>query len=93
MILYPGGPRITGLTKHRSIDGKHKVLTCEAEGSPKPEVQWSVNGTDVSHQHCQTESQPYTQHFRHYCCPKRTLNLVQFYARRKDAQIFLSATV
>ncbi|XP_056322611.1 CD166 antigen homolog A isoform X2 [Danio aesculapii] len=45
-LTVEGGPRITGLTKHRSNDGKHKVLTCEAEGSPKPEVQWSVNGTD-----------------------------------------------
>ncbi len=51
MILSPGTPRITSLTKHRSNDGKHKVLTCEAEGSPKPDVQWSVNGTNVSHYH------------------------------------------
>uniref|UniRef100_A0A673MTV7 CD166 antigen homolog n=1 Tax=Sinocyclocheilus rhinocerous TaxID=307959 RepID=A0A673MTV7_9TELE len=46
IILSLGIPKITSLTKHRSNDGKHKVLTCEAEGSPKPDVQWSVNGTN-----------------------------------------------
>ncbi|XP_043107065.1 CD166 antigen homolog A isoform X1 [Puntigrus tetrazona] len=45
-LTVEGIPRITSLTKHRSYDGKHKVLTCEAEGSPKPDVQWSVNGTN-----------------------------------------------
>ncbi|XP_026075664.1 CD166 antigen homolog A-like isoform X1 [Carassius auratus] len=44
-LTVEGGPKILRLTKHRSNDGKHKILTCEAEGSPKPEVQWSVNGT------------------------------------------------
>ncbi|CAM4729914.1 unnamed protein product [Leuciscus chuanchicus] len=45
-LTVEGVPRITSLTKQRSYDGKHKVLTCEAEGSPKPDVQWSVNGTN-----------------------------------------------
>uniref|UniRef100_A0A8C2DZN2 Activated leukocyte cell adhesion molecule a n=1 Tax=Cyprinus carpio TaxID=7962 RepID=A0A8C2DZN2_CYPCA len=45
-LTVEGGPKIMRLTKHRSNDGKHKILTCEAEGSPKPDVQWSVNGTD-----------------------------------------------
>lgn len=45
-LTVEGVPKITSLTKHRSSDGKHKVLMCEAEGSPKPDVQWSVNGTN-----------------------------------------------
>ncbi|XP_051971608.1 CD166 antigen homolog A isoform X1 [Xyrauchen texanus] len=45
-LTVEGGPRILSLKKHRSNDGKNKVLTCEADGSPKPDVQWSVNGTD-----------------------------------------------
>lgn len=45
-LAVEGKPKITSLTKHRSYDGKHKVLTCEAEGSPKPEVLWNVNGTN-----------------------------------------------
>lgn len=49
MIFYLGTPKIRSLTKHRTTDGKHKILTCEAEGSPQPDVIWSVNGTNVSH--------------------------------------------
>ncbi|TRY91034.1 hypothetical protein DNTS_021664, partial [Danionella cerebrum] len=45
-LTVEGVPKITSLTKHRSTNGKHKVLMCEAEGSPKPDVLWSVNGTD-----------------------------------------------
>uniref|UniRef100_A0A672KFK0 CD166 antigen homolog n=2 Tax=Sinocyclocheilus grahami TaxID=75366 RepID=A0A672KFK0_SINGR len=45
-LTVEGGPNIMSLTKRRSNDGKHKILTCEAEGSPKPDVQWSVNGTN-----------------------------------------------
>ncbi|XP_050976899.1 CD166 antigen homolog A isoform X1 [Labeo rohita] len=45
-LTVEGHPKITSLTKHRSSDSKHKVLMCEAEGSPKPEVQWNVNGTN-----------------------------------------------
>ncbi|KAJ7996138.1 hypothetical protein DPEC_G00233960 [Dallia pectoralis] len=41
-----GKPVIKRLTKERSVDGTHKILTCEAEGAPQPSVQWSVNGTD-----------------------------------------------
>ncbi|KAG9263631.1 CD166 antigen isoform X1 [Astyanax mexicanus] len=45
-LIVEGTPIINSLTKKRSTDGKNKVLTCEAEGSPQPDVQWSVNGTD-----------------------------------------------
>lgn len=47
-LFYEGIPVITKMSKKRSTDGKNKVLTCEAEGSPQPDVQWSVNGTNVS---------------------------------------------
>lgn len=46
-VHVPGAPVIRHLSKQRSEDGKHKVLVCEAEGSPKPEVFWSINGTSV----------------------------------------------
>lgn len=45
-LTVEGAPKIKSLTKHRSNDGKHKVLTCEAEGSPQPDVRWTVNGTN-----------------------------------------------
>ncbi|KAJ0021998.1 hypothetical protein NQD34_009488 [Periophthalmus magnuspinnatus] len=38
-------PVIKQLLKQRSEDGRNKVLICEAEGSPKPTVSWSINGT------------------------------------------------
>ncbi|XP_040908047.1 CD166 antigen homolog A [Toxotes jaculatrix] len=44
-LVVEGKPVITSLKKHRADDGKHKVLTCEAEGVPEPSFQWSVNGT------------------------------------------------
>ena len=49
-MLLPaaGAPVITLLTKRLGEDGRHKVLTCEAEGYPKPTITWSVNGTWVS---------------------------------------------
>lgn len=43
-----GKPVITHLTKQRSEDGKHKVLTCEADAVPEPMFQWSVNSSGVS---------------------------------------------
>lgn len=48
-VLRPvaGAPVIRDLSKQRGDDGKHKVLICEAEGSPKPTVSWSINGTSV----------------------------------------------
>lgn len=49
-----GAPVIKQLSKQRGEDGQHKVLICEAEGSPKPAVSWSINGTSVctnSHTH------------------------------------------
>lgn len=42
-----GAPVIRQLSKQRSEDGQHKVLICEAEGSPKPSVIWSINGTSA----------------------------------------------
>ncbi|XP_026227714.1 CD166 antigen homolog A [Anabas testudineus] len=45
-LVVEGKPVITSLTKHRAGDAQHKVLTCEAEGVPEPEFQWSVNSTD-----------------------------------------------
>ncbi|XP_053729305.1 CD166 antigen homolog isoform X2 [Synchiropus splendidus] len=44
-LLVEGPPVIRKLSKLRSKDGKHKVLSCEVEGSPKPSVSWSINGT------------------------------------------------
>ncbi|XP_066507185.1 CD166 antigen homolog A isoform X2 [Hoplias malabaricus] len=46
ILVVEGSPQITRLIKDRSPDGKNKLLTCEAEGSPQPEVQWSINGTN-----------------------------------------------
>lgn len=45
-LVVEGKPVITGLTKQRSVDGNHKVLTCEAQGVPEPSFQWSVNGSN-----------------------------------------------
>lgn len=42
-----GAPVIRQLSKQRGDDGQHKVLACEVEGSPKPFVSWSINGTSV----------------------------------------------
>ncbi|XP_026219195.1 CD166 antigen homolog isoform X1 [Anabas testudineus] len=44
-LMVEGAPVITQLSKQRSEDGQHKVLICQAEGSPKPAVTWSINGT------------------------------------------------
>ncbi|XDV32473.1 hypothetical protein PO909_003275 [Leuciscus waleckii] len=46
-LIVQGSPVIKKLTKKRDVGNVNKVLTCEAEGFPKPTVQWSVNGTDV----------------------------------------------
>ncbi|XP_070827025.1 CD166 antigen homolog A-like isoform X1 [Chaetodon trifascialis] len=46
-LVVEGAPVIKQLTKQRSEDGTHKVLICEAEGSPKPAVSWSINGTSL----------------------------------------------
>ncbi|XP_068456908.1 CD166 antigen homolog A isoform X2 [Clinocottus analis] len=45
-LFIEGKPLITSLTKHRADDANYKVLTCEAEGVPEPNFQWSVNGTN-----------------------------------------------
>uniref|UniRef100_A0A8C7PGY7 Ig-like domain-containing protein n=1 Tax=Oncorhynchus mykiss TaxID=8022 RepID=A0A8C7PGY7_ONCMY len=45
-LVVEGTPVIKKMTEHHSEDGRHKVLTCEAEGVPRPSVQWSVNGTN-----------------------------------------------
>ncbi|MCJ8742504.1 hypothetical protein PDJAM_G00082820 [Pangasius djambal] len=44
-LVVEGIPVIKSLKKEKSTDGKAKVLICVAEGSPEPEVSWSVNGT------------------------------------------------
>ncbi|XP_061915948.1 CD166 antigen homolog A isoform X2 [Entelurus aequoreus] len=46
-LLVEGAPVIKQLSKQRGEDGQHKVLICEAEGSPKPSVSWSINGTSL----------------------------------------------
>uniref|UniRef100_A0A8C7W2I4 Activated leukocyte cell adhesion molecule b n=1 Tax=Oncorhynchus mykiss TaxID=8022 RepID=A0A8C7W2I4_ONCMY len=46
-LVVEGVPVIRRVAKRRGEDGQHKVLTCEAEGSPKPTVAWSVNGTSA----------------------------------------------
>uniref|UniRef100_A0A665TNL8 CD166 antigen homolog A-like n=1 Tax=Echeneis naucrates TaxID=173247 RepID=A0A665TNL8_ECHNA len=45
-LVVEGKPVITGLTKRLADDATHNVLTCEAEGVPKPFFQWSVNSTN-----------------------------------------------
>ncbi|XP_031733328.1 CD166 antigen homolog isoform X1 [Anarrhichthys ocellatus] len=45
-LVVEGKPVITSLTKHLADDANSKVLTCEAEGVPEPNFQWSVNSTD-----------------------------------------------
>lgn len=44
-LTVQGAPVIKELSKHLGEDAQHKVLICEAEGSPKPAVSWSINGT------------------------------------------------
>lgn len=44
-LVVQGTPVIRKLTQQLGADGQHKVLVCEAEGSPKPSVAWSINGT------------------------------------------------
>nr|XP_046245332.1 CD166 antigen homolog isoform X2 [Scatophagus argus] len=46
-LVVEGAPIIRQLFKKRGEDGQHKVLICEAEGSPKPAVSWSINGTSL----------------------------------------------
>lgn len=45
-LVVEGKALITDLTKQLGDDGKHKVLTCEAEGVPEPVFQWSINNTN-----------------------------------------------
>uniref|UniRef100_A0A672LJ46 CD166 antigen homolog n=1 Tax=Sinocyclocheilus grahami TaxID=75366 RepID=A0A672LJ46_SINGR len=46
-LVVEGSPVIKNLIKARG-EGMTKVLKCAAEGFPKPTVQWSVNGSNVS---------------------------------------------
>lgn len=46
-LVVEGAPVISKLDKVRGEDGTHEVLICEAEGSPKPAVSWSINGTSL----------------------------------------------
>ena len=69
MRLVTGPPVIRKLIKQRGEDGQHKILVCEAEGSPKPSVSWSINGTLVcnAHTHTHTLSHTHTHtHTPHY---------------------------
>ncbi|XP_078121778.1 CD166 antigen homolog A isoform X2 [Sander vitreus] len=45
-LVVEGKPMITSFTKDHGDDANSKVLTCEAEGVPEPNFQWSVNSTD-----------------------------------------------
>ncbi|KAM9469234.1 activated leukocyte cell adhesion molecule b isoform 2-T3 [Clarias gariepinus] len=45
-LSVQGAPVITKLSKWPINEGK--LLSCKAEGSPKPTVQWSINGTKAS---------------------------------------------
>lgn len=46
-LVVKGAPVIRQLSNQRGEGGKHEVLICEAEGSPKPAVSWSINGTSL----------------------------------------------
>ncbi|XP_068441082.1 CD166 antigen homolog isoform X2 [Clinocottus analis] len=46
-LAVEGVPVIRRLSKKRGADHGHKVLICEVEGSPKPAVSWSINGTSL----------------------------------------------
>ena len=49
-MCFPSGkPLIARLTEDRGADDpKLRVLTCEAEGVPEPQFEWSINTTAVS---------------------------------------------
>ncbi|XP_031166961.1 CD166 antigen homolog A isoform X1 [Sander lucioperca] len=55
-LVVEGKPMITSLTKDRADDADSKVLTCEAEGVPEPNFQWSVNSTGVKVKSSHTNS-------------------------------------
>ncbi|XP_035536063.1 CD166 antigen homolog A-like [Morone saxatilis] len=46
-LVVEGAPVIRKISSKRGEDGQHEVLICEAEGSPKPAVSWSINGTSL----------------------------------------------
>lgn len=46
-LIVEGSPVIKSLIKKNGDGTTNKVLRCEAEGSPKPTVQWSINATNV----------------------------------------------
>ncbi|XP_026155112.1 CD166 antigen homolog A-like [Mastacembelus armatus] len=46
-LVVEGAPVIRQLSKQHGEKGQYKVLICEAEGSPKPVVSWSINGTSL----------------------------------------------
>ncbi|XP_028275875.1 CD166 antigen homolog isoform X2 [Parambassis ranga] len=50
-LVVEGAPVIRQLSKRLDKDGQHKVLICEAEGSPRPDVFWSINGTVLDEGH------------------------------------------
>ncbi|KAA0701922.1 CD166 antigen -like protein [Triplophysa tibetana] len=46
-LIVEGAPVIKSLVNTKGDGTIYKVLICEGEGSPKPTVQWSINGTNV----------------------------------------------
>ncbi len=56
--VFAGSPVIKKLIKERG-EGMTKVLKCAAEGFPRPTVQWSGNGSNVSHSYNEDFSVPF----------------------------------
>ncbi|KAI7800532.1 activated leukocyte cell adhesion molecule b [Triplophysa rosa] len=46
-LIVEGAPVIKSLINKKGDGTMNKVLICVGEGSPKPTVQWSINGTNV----------------------------------------------
>lgn len=46
-LAVEGAPVIKRMSEQHGEDGRHKVLICEVEGSPKPNISWSINGTSL----------------------------------------------
>lgn len=65
-----GSPVIKHL-KESKKEGQQKILVCEVEGSPKPAVSWSINGTLVctlTRSKFPLFDQDYMKLLLHNCC-------------------------